>query len=49
MDDKYGGAPVQVRIVQGKEPSHFLSLFRVSEFLENLIHIFLYFFSIFFC
>lgn len=27
IDDKYGGAPVQVRVVQGKEPPHLLSLF----------------------
>jgi hypothetical protein len=28
LDDKYGGAPVQVRVVQGKEPDHFLLVFR---------------------
>ena len=28
MDDARGGAPVQVRVVQGKEPNHFLSLFK---------------------
>ncbi|KAJ8319925.1 hypothetical protein KUTeg_001512 [Tegillarca granosa] len=27
LDDKYGGEPVQVRVVQGKEPNHFMSLF----------------------
>ena len=28
LDDKYGGAPVQVRVVQYKEPEHFLQIFR---------------------
>ena len=28
LDDKYGGAPVQVRVVQNKEPDHFLLVFR---------------------
>jgi len=28
MDDALGGAAVQVRVVQGKEPEHFLMLFR---------------------
>jgi hypothetical protein len=28
MDDELGGDPVQVRVVQGKEPKHFLSLFQ---------------------
>jgi hypothetical protein len=28
MDDDLGGSPVQVRVVQGKEPSHFCSLFK---------------------
>jgi len=28
LDDKYGGAPVQVRVVQNKEPNHFLILFK---------------------
>lgn len=28
LDDKYGGAPVQVRVVQNKEPDHFLLIFR---------------------
>ncbi|WP_411022947.1 gelsolin-like protein, partial [Salmonella sp. s51228] len=27
LDDKYDGAPVQVRVVQGKEPSHFMKIF----------------------
>ncbi|KAF6030460.1 qua [Bugula neritina] len=27
LDDKYGGAPVQVRVVQGKEPPHFMAIF----------------------
>lgn len=30
LDDKYGGAPVQVRVVQNKEPDHFLLVFRGS-------------------
>ena len=29
LDDAMGGAPVQVRVVQGKEPGHFRSLFKV--------------------
>lgn len=28
LDDKYNGAPVQVRVTQGKEPNHFLQLFK---------------------
>eukprot|EP00742_Colponemidia_sp_Colp-10_P001498 GILJ01001608.1.p1 GENE.GILJ01001608.1~~GILJ01001608.1.p1 ORF type:complete len:830 (-),score=172.89 GILJ01001608.1:131-2620(-) len=28
LDDKMGGKPVQVRVVQNKEPNHFLSLFK---------------------
>lgn len=28
LDEKYGGKPVQVRVVQGKEPSHFRQLFQ---------------------
>eukprot|EP00051_Salpingoeca_urceolata_P026376 m.477069 g.477069 ORF g.477069 m.477069 type:complete len:836 (-) comp20747_c0_seq1:704-3211(-) len=27
LDDKYGGAPVQVRVVQNKEPPHFYHIF----------------------
>jgi len=28
LDDRLGGAPVQVRVVQGKEPPHFLAIFQ---------------------
>ena len=28
LDDKFGGAPVQIRVVQNKEPDHFLLVFR---------------------
>ena len=28
LDDKYGGAPMQCRVVQGKEPAHFRQLFQ---------------------
>uniref|UniRef100_A0A4W5KF98 Gelsolin n=1 Tax=Hucho hucho TaxID=62062 RepID=A0A4W5KF98_9TELE len=28
LDDELGGGPVQVRVVQGKEPAHLMSLFR---------------------
>lgn len=28
LDDQYGGAPVQVRVVQNKEPDHFLLVFK---------------------
>lgn len=28
LDDKYGGKPVQVRVVQGKEPPHFMAMFQ---------------------
>lgn len=28
LDDKYGGSPVQIRVVQNKEPDHFLLVFR---------------------
>lgn len=27
MDEQYGGLPVQIRVVEGKEPKHFLKLF----------------------
>jgi hypothetical protein len=27
LDDSMGGKPVQVRVVQGKEPPHFLQMF----------------------
>ncbi|XP_067943268.1 advillin-like isoform X3 [Watersipora subatra] len=27
LDDKMGGSPVQVRVVQGKEPPHFMAIF----------------------
>lgn len=28
VDNKYNGAPVQVRVVMGKEPRHFLAIFK---------------------
>jgi hypothetical protein len=28
LDDSLGGRPVQVRVVQGKEPAHFRQLFK---------------------
>lgn len=28
MDDKYGGEPVQIRVVMGKEPKHFMAIFK---------------------
>lgn len=28
IDQKYNGAPVQVRVVMGKEPRHFLAIFK---------------------
>lgn len=28
VDNKYNGAPVQVRVVMGKEPRHFLAMFK---------------------
>jgi len=28
MDDSLGGAPIQIRVVQGKEPPHFLKIFK---------------------
>lgn len=28
LDDEYGGAPVQVRVVMNKEPQHFIQLFK---------------------
>lgn len=27
LDDRLGGLPVQVRVVEGKEPAHFLAMF----------------------
>jgi hypothetical protein len=28
LDDRLGGLPVQVRVVEGKEPNHFLAMFQ---------------------
>ena len=28
VDNQYNGAPVQVRVVMGKEPRHFLAIFK---------------------
>ena len=28
IDDQYGGLPVQIRVVEGKEPKHFLKMFQ---------------------
>ncbi|XP_054640381.1 advillin [Dunckerocampus dactyliophorus] len=28
MDERYGGAPVEVRVTMGKEPKHFLAIFK---------------------
>lgn len=28
VDNRYKGAPVQVRVVMGKEPRHFLAIFK---------------------
>lgn len=28
LDQKYGGEPVQVRVTMGKEPRHFMSMFK---------------------
>ena len=28
LDDKHGGRPIQMRIVQGKEPPHFMLIFK---------------------
>ena len=28
LDDRHGGKPVQMRIVQGKEPPHFMLIFK---------------------
>lgn len=28
LDQKYGGAPVQVRVTMGKEPRHFMAVFK---------------------
>ena len=27
LDDRLGGKPIQIRVVQGKEPPHFLAMF----------------------
>jgi hypothetical protein len=35
LDDAMGGAPVQVRVVQGKEPLHFRSLFKGSMIIHS--------------
>lgn len=28
MDQQFGGAPVQVRVTMGKEPRHFMAIFK---------------------
>nr|XP_018668862.1 villin-1 isoform X2 [Ciona intestinalis] len=28
LDDKYDGAPVQIRVIMGKEPKHFMAMFK---------------------
>lgn len=28
MDQQFGGAPVQVRVIMGKEPHHFMAIFK---------------------
>ena len=28
LDDRLGGLPIQVRVVEGKEPNHFLAMFQ---------------------
>ena len=28
IDDRLGGLPIQVRVVEGKEPNHFLAMFQ---------------------
>jgi hypothetical protein len=35
MDQELGGAPVQVRVVQNKEPNHFLQLFKGKMVVHN--------------
>jgi len=35
MDDERGGEPVQVRIEQGREPNHFLTLFKGKMVIHN--------------
>merc|ERR1719473_2402686 len=35
MDDELGGAATQVRVVQGKEPSHFLTVFKGSMVIHS--------------
>ena len=36
LDDKYGGAPVQVRVVQNKEPEHFYTIFKGNMIVHSV-------------
>ncbi len=46
LDNKYNGAPTQVRVVMGKEPRHFLAIFKgrliIFEVIVPLYQIFIY-------
>jgi len=37
LDNKYNGAPTQVRVVMGKEPRHFLAIFKARLIIFEVI------------
>ncbi len=51
LDQKYGGEPVQVRITMGKEPKHFMAIFKgkMVIFEVRLLTLFLIIFLETFC
>lgn len=38
LDQKYGGEPVQVRVTMGKEPRHFMSMFKGKMVIFEVRH-----------
>lgn len=46
LDQKYGGEPVQVRVTMGKEPRHFMAIFKGKMVVFEVWRLFLsHFFS----
>lgn len=45
IDNKYNGAPVQVRVTMGKEPRHFLAIFKGKLIIYEVNHIFMWLYS----
>jgi len=38
LDQQYGGQPVQVRVCMGKEPRHFMAIFRGKMVIFEVAH-----------